>query len=767
MASYRLHSPAVLISVVILTLVFGSAVHAVEFAGGTGEPDDPYQVATGEQLIAIGSDPMLLDRHFVLVSDIDLDPNLPGGQVFGSALIARHPEPNSPWVEPAWAETFTGTFTGTFNGQGHVIRNLHITATLESSRVGLFGFVGREGRVGALRLESVEVTGGESVGALAGENWGVITQCHVTGLVRGYQYVGGLVGTNGSYTLFRWGLGTPPEEVPAPESVEGWISACSADVQVIGDTGLRPAYSRNGRLGGLVGQNSRGMIYACRAAGSVDGGEYVGGLVGYIEKGWIHSCYAMSRIHAFHLAGGVAGYNDGHILLCYAAGAVTADGPADAYGITGLMHDSPTYLCYWDIETTGCVSSSGGRGTSTERMRKRETFRGWGYENQWVLADGQDYPRLAWEGTPGAPLVDDPTPCKNGAGTEADPYQVSTAEEFMALGYSWPLFGSHFLLAADIDLSGIDANAPAAIGTRAIPFSGSFDGRGHRITGFRLHSPNQQELGMFGCIDPHGLVQDLTLTAADVCGEATVGILAGYNQGTIRNCAVDGYVYALSGVGGVCGTNGSTGVMASCMSGGDVAGIWAAGGLVGGNGGKITTCRSSGTVAARYEVAGGLAAVNSRTLSSCCSHVSVRTIHAAGGLVGYNTIGGTYGDPPGEILDSYADGAVAGWLEIGGLAGVNLGTIRRCYAAGSVSPAEDAGGLIGLQESEFYPTIVEQCYWDVETSGLQTSAAGTGLGTVQMKQRVNFNGWDFVKTWAICEGRDYPRLRWEGVSCAE
>jgi hypothetical protein len=400
-------------------------------------------------------------------------------------------------------------------------------------------------------------------------------------------------------------------------------------------------------------------------------------------------------------------------------------------------------------------------------MKKRGTFRGWGYESQWVLADGQDYPRLVWEGTPGEPLIDDPTPCRTGAGTEADPYQVSTAAEFVALGYSWPLFGSHFLLTADIDLSDIDPNVPAAFGTRAIPFSGSFNGSGRRLAGLRLWSPNQQELGMFGCIDPHGLVKDLTLTAADVRGEMTVGILAGYNRGVIRNCDVDGYAYALSGVGGMCGTNGSTGTIASCRLTGQVASIWDAGGLVSGNGGKITACQSSGTVAAEYEVAGGLAAVNAGTISSCCSHASVRTRHAAGGLVAYNTIGDTYGAPPGEILDSYADGAVAGWLEIGGLAGINLGTIRRCYAAGSVSPADNAGGLIGLQESEYHPTVVEHCYWDVETSGLQTSAAGTGRTTAQMKQQASFMGWDFVKTWTICEGRDYPRLRWEGGSCSE
>ncbi|HOV77792.1 MAG TPA: hypothetical protein PLS24_07170, partial [Sedimentisphaerales bacterium] len=41
---------------------------AVKFAGGTGEPNDPYQIATAEQLIAIGSDPNLARSHFVLTA---------------------------------------------------------------------------------------------------------------------------------------------------------------------------------------------------------------------------------------------------------------------------------------------------------------------------------------------------------------------------------------------------------------------------------------------------------------------------------------------------------------------------------------------------------------------------------------------------------------------------------------------------------------------------------------------------------------------------
>jgi len=59
-----------------------------QYGGGTGEPNDPYLIYTAEQLVSIGSDPNLLDKHFVLVNDINLDPNLPGGRIFDRAVIA-------------------------------------------------------------------------------------------------------------------------------------------------------------------------------------------------------------------------------------------------------------------------------------------------------------------------------------------------------------------------------------------------------------------------------------------------------------------------------------------------------------------------------------------------------------------------------------------------------------------------------------------------------------------------------------------------------
>jgi tetratricopeptide (TPR) repeat protein len=53
-------------SVVALLAAIYSQAGAISFAAGTGEPNDPYQIATAEQLISIGSDP-----NFVRQDNID------------------------------------------------------------------------------------------------------------------------------------------------------------------------------------------------------------------------------------------------------------------------------------------------------------------------------------------------------------------------------------------------------------------------------------------------------------------------------------------------------------------------------------------------------------------------------------------------------------------------------------------------------------------------------------------------------------------------
>ena len=45
------------------------------YAGGTGEPNDPYQIQTLEQLTTIGFYPEDFDKHFILTGDYRIVPS--------------------------------------------------------------------------------------------------------------------------------------------------------------------------------------------------------------------------------------------------------------------------------------------------------------------------------------------------------------------------------------------------------------------------------------------------------------------------------------------------------------------------------------------------------------------------------------------------------------------------------------------------------------------------------------------------------------------
>jgi len=63
--------------------------------------------------------------------------------------------------------------------------------------------------------------------------------------------------------------------------------------------------------------------------------------------------------------------------------------------------------CFWDIQTSRQIKSTGGTGKTTAEMKSASTFleARWdfvdetvnGNEDIWWILEGQDYPRLWWE----------------------------------------------------------------------------------------------------------------------------------------------------------------------------------------------------------------------------------------------------------------------------------------------------------------------------------------------------------------------------------
>jgi len=148
---------------------------------------------------------------------------------------------------------------------------------------------------------------------------------------------------------------------------------------------------------------------------------------------------------------------------------------------------------------------------------------------------------------------------------------------------------------------------------------------------------------------------------------------------------------------------------------------------------------------------------------------SYSTCAASATFSGNQNIGGLAGLNAGRITTCYSTGAVSGQRRVGGLAGRTTDLIAMCYSTGTVSGDQDIGGLVGVRDPDY--GIVIECFWDIETSGLASSAGGIGKATGEMRAARTFvdAGWDFIDEtengtddiWWILEGQDYPRLWWE------
>ena len=55
----------------IVALLVGTSTGGT-YSGGTGEPNDPYRIATAEDLNDIGNYEEDWDKHFILVNDVNL-----------------------------------------------------------------------------------------------------------------------------------------------------------------------------------------------------------------------------------------------------------------------------------------------------------------------------------------------------------------------------------------------------------------------------------------------------------------------------------------------------------------------------------------------------------------------------------------------------------------------------------------------------------------------------------------------------------------------
>ncbi|MDR1096197.1 MAG: hypothetical protein LBL31_07385 [Spirochaetaceae bacterium] len=296
------------------------------------------------------------------------------------------------------------------------------------------------------------------------------------------------------------------------------------------------------------------------------------------------------------------------------------------------------------------------------------------------------------------------------------PIKIRTAAQFNAIRNN---LDGHYVLEADIDLSGYDNWEPIGIfealseeepesPNPAKVFSGTFDGNGHTISNVTINHPDiPVGVGLFG-FAVGGSIRNLTIQNVNVIGFFLVGGLVGGQACTVENITLVGNntITGVNGTGGIVGVSmaglknctATANIVVSNMEIPSVDNGYA-GIVAGGREGPtpLINCIASGSITASGDscILGGVcgAALGKDEVRGC-EAVNV-TINAPkgkgniGGLLGF--VGPIEGeedaDAPALVIDCKVENitimVASDTVNVGGLAGGSLN--------GSIAPAEHTG----------------------------------------------------------------------------
>lgn len=262
--------------------------------------------------------------------------------------------------------------------------------------------------------------------------------------------------------------------------------------------------------------------------------------------------------------------------------------------------------------------------------------------------------------------------------------------------------GDTVTLSEDIDLEGSDTNRNwEAIGKYKVDgsgpnFSGTFDGKNHKISNLYNRNTEIGAEGFFGTILGANIknlgIESGNIKARNACG----GIVGVIMDGTIINCynkakIEGGDLETWAGsFGGIVG-NARSATIQSCYNIGEIDGYtMAIGGIAGsvnnlsevetGNPSQILSCYNTGIVKGDY--AGGIVGYiksENAVINNCYNTGDVGGEYAEkiGGLVGVDREGN-------EVKNSYNIGKIIANKEGGGVIGWHLGTTSKLFFSDTV-----------------------------------------------------------------------------------
>ena len=516
------------------------------FAGGTGTEGDPWLIENAEQLAYLaqqvnnGTD--YERKHFRLVSDLDLS--------------------GEEWTPIG---TYRKPFWGGFDGGGHTITGMTITGNRDY--VGLFGechnFTAASSYIKSVTVKQANISGRNFVGAIAGEGANISDCYSIENTICANRCVGGICGSltgniSGCYNSSSVSGNYAAGGIMGTASYNG----TGGVVQYCYNIGAVTVSLQDGSVGGITGASAnRYNISNCLNCGKITGnGKNVGGIAGSTDSNYMNfigNCYYNSDLNN---AGVGEGASDKVI-------------PLTTSQLCGALPEGLDSTIWKEggVDTSTAKATQGRFGTATGT-----------YINLTKVAD------IGETKTASVPVYNYVTT----NGNDWDTYTlITTAEEFAAIGQDTTKWSANYVLANDIDVSGVQLSS---IGDPGTLYTGKFSGDGHTISHINLKKGNG-----YGSL--FGYVKDKVMLLAvngeiDLGNNDAGGICGNLSYGEIYGCSFIGTVKGAT-VGGICAHVGS-GKISQCFFAGDLQGRNATAGIcgMGGNVGGINHCISIATI---------------------------------------------------------------------------------------------------------------------------------------------------------------------------
>jgi len=316
-----------------------SAVVSI-FAAGNGTQQNPYIIRSENQLSAFAAsvnNGNTYDGQYIkLGANIDL-----GGVEWTSIGLYDNNGDTRP-------------FKGFFDGAGFAIFNMGHGNNSKPATAFFGALLGA--RINGVSLQFLQMTGGSNVGGLVGFMTGSeLTNCLVSGVVKGQTSVGGIVGSAvGGFILNCKFSGevVGASEVGGIAGVADYVTmrTCSVTGQIEGNT----------NVGGFVGKSQDGMIIDGTAGVVlIQGGRNVGGFAGnLIDGGRVEGAAFNGQVRGDSCVGGIVGHTTfGTIVRSSVSGSIT--GRTQLGGIVGDLVNGEVRRCNATASVDG-ISDIGG-----------------------------------------------------------------------------------------------------------------------------------------------------------------------------------------------------------------------------------------------------------------------------------------------------------------------------------------------------------------------------------------------------------------------